>query len=325
MKAYLVAMLLLLVASASRAQLPYTQQQVIAYSKSIDVQMLDPSLPSQRLEDWLQSGPPHVHIGYWIVADTCDLKPDSSSEDYPLCARIGFSRNGEGGFFLVQVGTTNKGIIGRPQLYRGISVFEVGGVVGTGFAERLSGLPTLLDQPAVTRGVQKLYEEIVAHHPVGIPAGADMATLRPFLSKRLAEQLQTAQDCQDDYTRQHPTTDRIPRPSWQAAGLFSGGGNHAAPVDAVVERKERQNDGSFVVYVDLEPIEAVVDLGHGRKAFHGGYTWQVEARVISESGQFVVDDVRIFDQFPAKGPSRLLSESFTGCDGSHWTGLPATN
>jgi hypothetical protein len=52
----------------------YTQEQVIAYAKSIEVQTLDPSLPSQRLEDWLQSGPPHAHIGYWRVSDTCDLK-----------------------------------------------------------------------------------------------------------------------------------------------------------------------------------------------------------------------------------------------------------
>jgi hypothetical protein len=68
---------------------------VIAYAKSIDVKTLDPSLLSQRLEDWLQSGPPYVHIWYWSMEDTCDLKPGSSSVDYPLCARIGFSRNGE--------------------------------------------------------------------------------------------------------------------------------------------------------------------------------------------------------------------------------------
>ena len=79
-------------------------------------------------------------------------------------------------------------------------------------------------------------------------------------------------------------------------------------------RKEKQNDGSFLVHVDLEPAEAVINLGHGRRAFHGGYSWQVDARVISESGRFVVDDVRIFDRFPAEGPSYLLSDSFNGCN-----------
>jgi hypothetical protein len=108
------------------------------------------------------------------------------------------------------------------------------------------------------------------------------------------------------------------------SGLFSGEGSHASPVDAMADRKEKQNDGSFLVYVDLEPAEAVIDPGHGRKAFHGGYTWQIEVSVTSENGQFVVDDVRIFDRFPAEGPSHLLSDSFVGCDGSRWTGLAST-
>jgi hypothetical protein len=69
MKACFLAMLPLLLASSSSAQLPYTQEQAIAYAKSIDVQTLDPSLPSQRLEEWLQSGPPHAHIWSWRVAD----------------------------------------------------------------------------------------------------------------------------------------------------------------------------------------------------------------------------------------------------------------
>src|ERR1043165_7352184 len=125
MKASFLAMLSLILASLSSAQIPYAKQQLIAYAKSIDVHMLDPSLPSQRLEDWLQSGPPHVQTN-WRVADTCDLKPDSNTADYPLCARISFSRNGQGGFFLVQVGTNSSGIVGVPKLYYGIGVYEAG-------------------------------------------------------------------------------------------------------------------------------------------------------------------------------------------------------
>jgi len=320
MKTYFVLMLSLLVASTSRAQLPYTQEQVIAYAKSIDVQVLDPSLPSQRLEDWLQSGPPRAHIGYWIVADSCDLK--DPEVPYPLCARISFYREGQNGnrygqqgYLLVQVGNSKDGIVGRPQLfYPSIDVWE-GMMVMTGGAERLSELPPLLDQPVVADGVQKLYQGIVAHHPIGIPAGAKLAAVRPYLSKRLAEQLQVAQACQDDYSRQHPKSGGTSGPGWLKSGLFSGEGSHASPIDAVAHSKEKLNDGSFLVYVTLEPVEALNDLGHGRRAFYGGYAWEVRARVISENGQFVVDDVRIFDRLPAEGPSHLLSASFTGCDG----------
>jgi hypothetical protein len=330
MKTYFVLMLSLIVASASRAQLPYTQEQVIAYAKSIDVQALDPSLPSQRLEDWLQFGPPRAHIGYWIVADSCDLK--DPEVPFPLCARISFyregrngNRYGEQGYLLVQVGNSKDGIVGRPQLfYPSIDVWE-GMMVMTGGAERLSELPPLLDQPVVADGVQKLYQGIVAHHPIGIPAGAKLAAIRPYLSKRLAEQLQVAQECQDDYSRQHSKSGGISGPGWLKSGLFSGEGSHASPIDAAAHSKEKLNDGSFLVYVTLEPVEAVNDLGHGRRAFYGGYAWEVGARVISENGQFVVDDVRVFDRFPAEGPFHLLSASFTGCDGSHWTRLAATN
>ena len=322
MKACFLATLSLLVASSSSAQLHYTQEQVIAYAKSIDVKTLDPSLPSQLLEDWLQSGPPHAHIGNWSLEETCDLKPNSSSVDYPLCARIGFTRNGERGFLLVQVGTTRRGIVGHPQLYGDIEVFEEPWVL-TGGAERLSDLPALLDHPVISDGVRKMYDEIVAHHPIGIPADSEMATIRPFLSKRLAEQLQTARVCQDDYMRQLATADRSPIPGWLKSGLFSGEDRHALPIDALVERKEKQNDGSFLVHVDLE--YDYIDLGDGRRAFYGNHYWRAAARVISEKGQFVVDDVRVFDGSSADGHSRLLSDSFAGCDGSHWTGLATTN
>jgi hypothetical protein len=324
MKACFLAMLSLLAASPSLAQLPYTQEQVTAYAKSIDVHSLDPSLPSQRLEDWLQFGPPQAHILMWIVQDTCQLKPDSPGEDYPLCAEVRVSRNGEAGIILIRVGTLQKGIVGPPQIYgAGVEELEAP-LVGTGSAKRLSELPVLLDQPPIIPGVRKLYEEIIAHHPIGIPAGVEKATIWPLLSKRLTEQLQTAQACQDDYARQHPTADQDPKPGWLKSGLFTGDGSHASPIDAVADRKEKQNDGSFLVYVDLEPVDALINLGHGRRAFHGGYTWQVEAHVISEEGQFVVDDVRIFGGFAAQGPSRLLSDAFAGCDRSHWTGLAAS-
>jgi hypothetical protein len=172
--------------------------------------------------------------------------------------------------------------------------------------------------------VQKLYKEIVAKHPIGMPTSAELAAIQPYLTKRLAKQLQTARACQDDYSRQHLTASGTLKPAWLNSGLFSGEGSHTSPIDAIAVRKEKQNDGSSLVYLDLEPVAAVIDLGHGHRAFHGGYTWQVEARVIPEDGQYLVDDVRIFDRFPAEGPSRLLSDSFSGCDGSRWTGQAAT-
>ena len=66
-----------------------------------------------------------------------------------------------------------------------------------------------------------------------------------------------------------------------------------------------------------------MQLGQGAINVCGSHFWRVAARVINEDGQFVVDDVRVFDCFSTDGPSRLLSDSFTGCDGPRWTGLTA--
>jgi hypothetical protein len=179
MKACLVATLPLLVASYAAAQPPYTEKQVIDYAKSIDVQTLDPSLPSQRLEVWLQTGLSHAH-SHWEVADSCDNKPDDLTVDYPLCAKVWFSRNGEAGSFLVEVGTRRKGIRGLPRLYNEILCWEDGGGwIMTGDVEKLSELPALLDQPPFAHGVGQLYGEIVTRHPLGIPAVGEMATIRP--------------------------------------------------------------------------------------------------------------------------------------------------
>lgn len=218
MKACLLTVLSLLVASSSLAQRPYTEKQVIDYAKSIDVKTLDPSLSSQRLEDWLQSGPPRAHTLTWIVEDTCWNRP-FKDEDYPLCAKIEVSRNEQSGWFLIQIGTLHKGIVGPPHLYDfGIAIIdeEGPGVNQTGYAERLSDLPGLLDQhqAPIIDGVRKLYKEIVAHHPIGIPAGAEKATIWPLLSKKLTGQLQAAQACEEDYFRQHQTTDIATKPVW---------------------------------------------------------------------------------------------------------------
>jgi len=257
---------------------------------------------------------------FWEM-NACNLKPDDLSEDYPLCAEVRVSHNGQFGFILVQVGTLNKGIVGPPSIYRGVGVEETWEIL-TGSSERLSDLPALLNQPAFTGGVRQLYEEIVAHHPIGIPSATDMAAIRPFLSKRLAEQLQTAKACQEDYFQQHQITDGAPKPTWLKGGIFSGDGKRALPVESYPSLKEPPTDGTFLVDVSL----SLPDInGHKPKFYSRNDWWVVVVKVISENGQFVADDVRIFDGLSTDGPSHLFSNSFAGCDGSHWSGLAATN
>lgn len=324
MRRCFLALIPLLIGASCQAQHAYSQQQVITYAKSVDAHTLDPTLPSQKLEDWLQSGPPHAHI-QWEVSDTCDNHPEPGY-DFPLCAKVWFSRNGQAGSLLIQVGTNKKGIDGLPQLYNPILGWEDGGGwIITGEAEHLSGLPALLDQPPYAHVVGQLYDNIISQHPVGIPTAHEAALVRPFLSKRLELQLESAKACEADYFRQHPqTTDRATQPAWLKTDLFTGSGNRIAPTSAWPVRQGQQKDGAFLVLVNL--FSQTIDLGNGLKGGAGnpGGSWHAMVRVTSEDGRYVVDDVRLFEGASTEGPSYLLSESFPGCSGPHWEGSPAS-
>lgn len=310
-KAYLTLTLALLVISHLPAQRPLTDAQAIAYSKSIDVNTLDPSLPSQLLEDWLRSGPPHVTLLRWESDATCDQRP-FGDEDYSRCVRVTFGRGGQNGEFLVQIGTLHKGIIGVPQLYGGIGVAE-DIVIQTGGTDRLSGLPHLLEQPVVAGGVNDLYAQIVQRHPIGIPTGADKTALWPFLSQSLIQKLETAQACQADYLRQHPHPDAAPKPAWLNTGIFVGNSKRALPLSAYAVHKEPGKDGSYNVTVSLTYVKLPGFVPDEAR-------WAVVATVIPEDNRFVVDDVRLFDGLDTEGASHMLTGILAGCDGTHWTG-----
>jgi hypothetical protein len=95
---------------------------------------------------------------------------------------------------------------------------------GSSDSDRLADLPRLLGEEAVIDVTRKLYDAVVAHHPLGIPSGQDRLTFGPLLSKRLYGQLETAQTCRADYFHQNPGPAKATKPAWFNAGLFSGDG-----------------------------------------------------------------------------------------------------
>jgi hypothetical protein len=320
-KVSLLPILPLLFAASCIAQRPLTEKEAVDYAKAIDVKTLDPTLSSQRLDQWLKSGSPHVDSLRWLSDETCDNKA-FGDEEFPRCVRIEFARGGQSGYFLVLIGTRKKGILGPPRLYVGIGVQEEV-FVQTGSTDHLSGLAHLLDQPLVAPVVRHLFDEIVALHPIGIPTGADRAAISPFLSKRLSQQLDTAQACQDDYFQQHNTADRAPKPAWLDTGIFVGDSERAIPFSENVTSQEPQKNGSTWVNVVLTYDKAWVDRG-------GGVTpdykwWVVTATVIPEDNRLVVDDIRLYDGLATDAPSHRLSQTFAGCDGPHWTGHRVDN
>jgi hypothetical protein len=105
--------------------------------------------------------------------------------------------------------------------------------------------------------------------------------------------------------------------------LFSGEGKLALPNGDLVDHKVRQGDGSFVVLVWLSHKESGVPPSPTANATWKN--WRADARVISEDGHFVVDDVKLFDGVSADSSSHSLSDFFSGCDGPRWVGVGATD
>jgi hypothetical protein len=115
LKLFCVVSMFLFTVGLTSAKSHYTDAYVLQYAKSLDVQKLDPSLSSQKLEDWLRHGPAHLDEVLWRVSRDCDLKepaPGIAMGDSPLCVRFTFRRRRLSGWSLIRVGTRRIGITG---------------------------------------------------------------------------------------------------------------------------------------------------------------------------------------------------------------------
>jgi hypothetical protein len=132
-------MMSFLIALPVAAQHSYTDKDVVRYAKAIDVRTLDLTLSSQRLDEWLQSGPAHIDkISWWVNGD-CDLKEPQKIT--PLCVKISFARGSKVGLAMIRVGTWRKGISGPPRL----EYVMVWGQTLRAGPDKLSDLPWALD------------------------------------------------------------------------------------------------------------------------------------------------------------------------------------
>jgi hypothetical protein len=166
--------------------------------------------------------------------------------------------------------------------------------------------------------VRNLYQQIILRKPLGIPKGADKAAIWPFLSKRLINELDAAQSCEDDYFRLHTDKHEKPVFAWLEMDLFSGANEEAIPSAAVVDRTAPQKYGAFRVFVRLTYRETYETYGKPPDPANT-FDWQIAAVVISEDGQFRVDDVLFFNDNSTKIESRL-TDLFHECHGSRWVG-----
>jgi hypothetical protein len=109
----------------------------------------------------------------------------------------------------------------------------------------------------------------------------------------------------------------VKAPGFYEDGLFSGGDERGYVNGAAVGSTKAQADGSYLVYVKLWSYFDGGDLSQRTGKL---YRWRVAARVTSEDGRFVVDDILgfkgVFDYDKSVYMSRMLT---SGCRGTHST------
>jgi hypothetical protein len=159
--------------------------------------------------------------------------------------------------------------------------------------------------------VRRLYTQVVARHPTGIPYGANMKVFAPYLSKALLHKIDSAVACGRDWYRQHTDPTVKPEMAWLESGLFSGQDERTEPNAFVIDNTQLEKNGSFRVYVKLT----------GGSAPDTPWIWRVAAVVVREDGQFVIDDVIYLKDKSALVDSRLSEVLSAGCRGRCWVGF----
>jgi len=168
--------------------------------------------------------------------------------------------------------------------------------------------------------VRVFYTHITRNQQLGIPYGRAKKTLWPLLSKRLAQQLDSLEACDEDYYRRYGEILRAstfkPATPWLEEGLFTGPNDAATPrifrilsSRAVAENRVDVELG-FTTKQTYSP-----DLGLPPSYDH--YEGVVTA--ILENSRWVIDDyVAMYEN----DELRRLSAGYPQCKGSQWVGEP---
>jgi hypothetical protein len=109
--------------------------------------------------------------------------------------------------------------------------------------------------------VSRLYRYVIATHPLGIPEGSDLESVKPFISTRMLRKLIDVKACERSFYLSHKRDAGKPPFTWLERGVFSGENELALPAKATILKIEPQKNGSYIVHVQLEyiPIEENVN------------------------------------------------------------------
>ena len=160
--------------------------------------------------------------------------------------------------------------------------------------------------PSALDAVRGFYTYITRYHQSGIPYGRAKKALRPLLSTRLAQQLDSLEACDQDYYRRYGEILRAntikPAIPWGEEGLFTGPNDAATP-------------STFRILGSRSVGENRVDVLIAFKEDWGDSQGDVTA--IRENSRWVIDDyVAMYEN----DELRRLSAGYSQCKGGQWVG-----
>jgi hypothetical protein len=165
-----------------------------------------------------------------------------------------------------------------------------------------------VSQPALD-AVRVVYTHITRYRPIGIPQGRVKEALRPLLSNRLVQELDSLQACEDDYYRRYGDILRAnqykPATPWLEEGLFSGPVEAAGPRKFSILSSRAIGDNRVDVHLRFTGDPASSDHFDG------------VATMVLENNRWVIDD---FVAMYGNDELLRLSVGYPECKGGQWVG-----
>lgn len=164
--------------------------------------------------------------------------------------------------------------------------------------------------------VRIFYTHITKYRPLGIPEGRAKKALWPLLSKRLVQELDSLQACDDDYYRRYGDVLKAnqykPATPWLEEGLFSGPNEAASPTKFSMLGSKTIGENRVDVHLRFANKQTYCC---GHPASYEDYEGLVT--VILENHRWVVDDFVWLD-----GNDELLrlSDGYPECKSGQWVG-----
>jgi hypothetical protein len=162
---------------------------------------------------------------------------------------------------------------------------------------------------AALDAVRVFYTYITGYRPLGIPQGRAKKVLWSLLSKRLEQELDSFQACENDYYQRHGDILRAnhykPETPWLEEGLFSGPNEAAGPMKFTILSSEAIGENRVDVHLRFTLKQT------------NSYDYEGVVTVIQESNRWVIDD---FVSMYENDELIRLSDGYPECKGGQWVG-----